>query len=649
MATTNHKTICVRDCYSNCGLIVTVQDGKAVSLKGDPDHPYNQGVVCPKSRRFLELVYSDRRLKRPLLKEKGRFTRVSWDKALDILADKLSETKERYGPLSIYHHTDYAHSGILHNNVDLRFFNAFGGSSRASGSLCLSGGLAALDTAFGGRAVSDHGQLEKAGLIILWGSNPKVTNVPLLPYLRAARKKGAKVYLIDPIRTESACIADACIQPVPGSDVELALGLAKCLIRRGAYDYEFACRYSEGFDSFMRLVSETDPVQVEATTGLAWATIEKLAGDLADRFPLTIIAGWGLQRHHNGPLMIRALSNLVALTGSIGEAGGGLQYAHGAWRALGDISGESEFDYQERLFPRGKVGSALLSADPPIQVAVITKSNPLVQSPAVHKVAQALDRIPFVAVFDLFLTPTAEAADLVLPVTSFLEDEDLITNSWHHYLTYAQPVIEPVGESRSDTDIFLDLAERLGCFRETKRSLLERVIAPLTEYGVTLEKLKKGPWRYPAPEVAWAGRRFSTTSGKFQFWDGTEAGFEYSKVAHRDPEYPYTLLSIQPEGRTHSQGGVLEADQDLIFYLHPQTCAREGLAPGQRVMVESATAQVPGRVQVDEKVHPQVILTYNGVWPKRVQEGLNALIPEKITSAGNQGAIYDSYCRISGR
>ncbi len=631
-------TICARDCYANCGLLVSIEDGRAVALRGDPNHPYNQGMCCGKSRQFIDLLYSPFRVRTPLWKRDGEFVPLSWDLALDLICERLTEAKNDSGVTAILHYSDYAHSGCLHNNVSKRFFRAFGGCTRPVGSLCMSAGVAALKAACGVLVSKDFADLAKAGSIIIWGANPAVTNLPFLQYLRAAKRAGARIYLIDPIRTETAAIADECIQVRPGADIELALALARVLLETGAVDPEYIGENTDGFEGFKELAFSVEKKAVERVTGLAWDTITNLALTMADRGPISAVLGFGLQRRTSGAQAIWAIASLCALLGNLDGPGAGLYYAHENWRVLGDISGTDEFSFVERTIQRGAAGSELLRLGSQIKVAVINQANPLVQNPAPDLIAKALAEIPFVVVIDQFMTPTAQAADLVLPTTSFFEDGDLIYNSWHRYLTLSQPVVEPVGQSRPDPDIFLDLAARLGLFSTTREELLSQVIAPLAPLGVTLENLSR-PWYYdPATRI-----------DKFHFWTGQEREFSYRPPEPAAPaEYPYVLLTPQPSQATHSQGLAAQSGEPLIFYLHPQTARACRVEPGQEIHVRTARAEIPGRCVIDERVHPEVVLSYNGLWPSNPGSGLNVLISEKISSAGEQAAMYDCYCAIRG-
>lgn len=628
-----------------------LQDSRVVSLIGDRDHPYNQGILCPKSRRFLDLVYSGQRLTEPLLRQRDRFKPISWDKAFAVLIERLEEARGEYGPTSVLHYSDYAHSGLLHNNVDKLFFRAFGGSSKPVGSLCMSAGVAAVKEAFGQMAVSDVRELTKAKTIILWGSNPARTHVPLMPYLRNAKEQGAKIILIDPIKTESAKYADSFLAPRPGSDTELALGLAQIIILEGAYDDQFISEYSEGFAEFKDLAFSLNKSEIADATGISWSELEDLAHELIEDRPVSILPGFGLQRRVNGAQIIQALASLVALTGSIGQPGGGLHYSHSYWDKLADISGGKEYpDVLERDIKRGRLATELLQADPKIQVALIKQTNPVVQSPRSDLVVQALQEIPFVVVMDMFMTPTACLADLVLPVTSFLEDLDLIHNSWHPYLALSKPVIDPIGKAKSDSEIFLELGARMGLFTHTRRELIEAAIKPLEGLGLTWERLEQGPWRHPeAPLVAWQEQRFPTASGRFRFWTGRQKGFPFLRQSAPNPDYPYTLLSPQPKERTHSQGGFLQEDEELTFYLHPETAGSVGITNGSLVRVSTPTGEVAGVAVIDDQVHPEVILTYNGLWPKKPGSGLNALVPEGLSTAGDQAAMYDCPAKLRGR
>lgn len=632
-------TICARDCYANCGLLVSVENGRAVGLRGDPAHPYNRGMLCAKSRQFIDLLYSPHRIRTPQLKCEGEFVPLSWDLALDLLCERLTQAKRESGPTAVLHYSDYAHSGCLHNNVSKRFFRAFGGCTRPVGSLCMSAGVAALQAACGRLVSKDFTDLAAAGSILLWGANPAVTNSPFLQYLQAAKRAGAKLYLIDPIRTETAAIADEYLRVRPGSDIELALAVARIWLEADLVDREYIRTSTEGFADFEQLALAVDRETAERATGLSWEMITSFALSMAERGPISAILGFGLQRRTSGAQTIWAIASLCALNGSLDRPGAGVYYAHENWRVLGDISGTHEFEYTERTIKRGAAGSELLALGSGIRVAVINQANPLVQNPAPDLFAKALAEIPFVVVIDQFMTPTAQAADLVLPATSFFEDEDLIYNSWHRYLALSEPVVEPVGESRPDPDIFLDLAGRLGLFSVTREELLNRVIAPLAPYGVTLETLRSGPWYYdPATRIE-----------RFHFWTGRERSFSYRPSEAAAPaEFPYVLLTVQPRQATHSQGLAAQAGGPVIFYLHPHTAKNNGIEPGREIYVRTARAEVPGTCVIDERVHPEVVLAYNGLWPAAPGLGLNALISEKISTAGDQAALYDCYCAIKG-
>ncbi len=673
------RTACPLNCYDTCGMLAYTRDGQVARLEGDPDHEITRGFICRKGRDFVERTCAPDRLLHPMQKDGGGWKRISWAQAYDLVGSKLAEARERYGSLSIFHNYDYGSQGLL-RALDQRFFNALGGVTATVGSLCWSAGLAAQEYDFGAYAAHDPLDHLNSRAIVIWGRNPAYTNIHLIPIIQEARRRGARVALVDPIRTKTASFADMVVQPRPGTDGALALAVAQAIIEDGMADLGYIREHVHGFEEFRKLAAEFSPERAEGIAGVPAAAIRELAGLYGRVKPATLLIGMGLQRHTNGGQMVRAIDALAAITGNIGIPGGGANYAHSNLTGFGEIKGR-EYAGQHREIVRAKLGQELLEAqDPAVQVAVITRSNPVAQSPATPKVIEAFRRMPFVVVVDQFMTDTAEMADVVLPCTTFLEEEDIYANSWHNWLAYGPRVVEPRGECKSDVVIFTELAQRMGLGSYFNRSItewMEYMLAPLNRHGVTLERLKQGPMRFPgAPQVAWSDQRFLTPSGKYELFsekaraDGVDPLPRYRRPEEAPGDAPVVgdagqvggsvqfskyrlhLLTPHMQVQTHSQFANLASRREMEetktpwVHLHPKAARERNLEEDDWAEVISARGSLKARVRVDGAVREDVALIYEGYWLK-YGGGVNQLTADYVSDMGLQAAFYDCLCEVS--
>ena len=441
------KCACPLDCFDVCGLLAEVENGRVVGLKGDPAHPLTRGRICVKGKKLLERLYHPQRLRQPRLKENGRWKSLSWEAAIDLLAQRFSHAIRSHGLQSILYYADSGYGGLI-KSVDRLFFDHLGGVSVPRGSLCWSAGIAAQRYDFGdvrGHAFQD---LANTGCILIWGRNPVATNPHCVPFLQQARQQGAYLAVIDPLKTLSAAQADLHLQPRPGTDGALALGMAHHLLATDRIDRQFIAEHTLGFERFRESLRDFSPADAAAITGLPQDVICRLAERYAERSPATIIIGMGLQRYANGGNTVRGIDALAALTGNIGRPGGGVNFANRSiapWIDRTGGTGPRLPAHAPRTFPLARMARFLASADnPPIKVAMFAKANPLVQMPDIGALERALARVPFKVVIDMFMTDTARAADLVLPCTSILEEEDLVYSSmFSPYLNYAGRAVAP--------------------------------------------------------------------------------------------------------------------------------------------------------------------------------------------------------------
>lgn len=656
------RTACPLDCFASCGLLVDTDNGRIVDIRGDPGHPLTGGRVCGKARRHLDRLYHPERLQYPMVRSGNGWQRVSWDEALELWAAKLEETRTGFGTTAVLHADASGSNGLL-RGMGERFFNVYGGVTRPTGSLCWGAGLAAQALDFGGHQIHEWDDLVNSRTVLLWGRDPARTNIHLLEHLRRAAAAGAEIISINPVQVRGVpAMWHVC--PRPGTDGALALGMAHVIISEGLADTDFVEQHVQGYREFAASVREFTPERAAGICGVPAGEIRELACRYAGPGPAAIVLGFGLQRYTNAGRTIRSIDALAAITGNIGIPGGGVSYAHQLWKQFfTDLSG-SEFALGRRTFPWPALARHILAAEePPVRCIVVTRCNPLTQLPDTNRARAAFRSADFVVVVDFFLTDTAAEADLVLPCTTFLESEDLVYCSLNNYLSYMPAVVESVGESKSDLEIFTSLARRMGLIDFgflSNRQWIEKALKPVADQGITLDRLKEGPVRNPtAPRVAWADRRFPTASGKYELFSlqAQAAGLEPLPVYQppesfaEGPEADYPLYLLTPHHRDyiHSQFWNMAREGQLEplpgVEMHPETSACTGLEEGDTVWVETNRGRLQGIVKYANEISPGVVRVYQGRWHS-LEGGANLLTPDKVADLGGGSCYYDCRCRV---
>jgi len=602
----------------------------------------------------------------PLKKENGTFKRISWSAALDMMAEKIGKVLLQYGPLSLLHYYDGGYGGLL-KNLESRFFSALGGCTVHRGSLCWAAGLAAQRYDFGDILSHPHQDLINSSLVIIWGRNPANTQLHLLPYIKEARENGTKVILIDPLKTASAAIADQYVRVNPASDGVLALAMANIIIGKGLHDPEFVRKYTTGYDQFADFCSEFTPEKASEICGLSAEKIIELAEEYAWSKPASILIGIGLQRHSNGGNTIRAIDALAALTGNVGIAGGGASYANFRVSHLVDhafLEGK-DLEPVHRHYSKPEFARNLAELkDPPIELLYISRANPLVQVGDSNAVRKALAAVPFVVTAELFLTDTALASDLVLPVTHLLENIDLFYNSMsHQHVVYSNKAIDPPGECRAEHRFMAELADRMGVKGYPALSedeLITRLIRPLTlKSGITLQDLKESGPLLPeqGDSIPWSDRIFKTPDRKYCFYS-TEAeknGSGGLPVYNKPREignvrliregYKYWFVTPHPRDSIHSSHRLPGIGSSPLAYINKTTAAEEGLGEGSIVFVETKRGKIQVIITITEAVPPKTVMVYEGWWHQS-GASVNKLTADYRTDMGDQAAFYDCLCRI---
>ena len=511
---------CPHDCPDACGVLITIEDGRATRIQGDPEHPVTRGFLCAKVAKYLDRVYSPDRVLYPMRRvaPKGPcgagvparevFQRISWDEALDEITHRFRQIVAEYGSESIL---PYSYGGTIAAlngaSMDRRFFHRLG-ASQLERTICSEAGEVGLQSVIGIKLGTEPEQFVHSRYIIAWASNIHGNNVHLWPFIETARRQGAKLVVIDPYRTRTAKCADWYLPINPGTDAALALGLMHVIINENLFDADYVSRYTVGFEDLKARAQQYSPAKVTHWTGISAGDIRKLAREYATVRPSVIRVNYGIQRSERGGMAMRAVTMLPCLIGSWKDVGGGLQLSTSGAFGLNSAALRmpelmlKALGRPARLVNMVQLGKALNSLTaPPIQALFVYNSNPAAVCPNHNEVIRGLKRPDlFTVVHEQFFTDTTDYADIVLPATTFFEHKDLQTAYGHYYLQVSNQAMDPVGECRPNVEMFRALAERMGfedeCFRESVDAMIDRALnSPNPRLtGITRERLEHEPF-----------------------------------------------------------------------------------------------------------------------------------------------------------
>jgi anaerobic selenocysteine-containing dehydrogenase len=630
------KTTCNRDCPDACGIVATVEDGRVVQLQGDPDHPITRGFLCFRTSHFLERQYADDRITTPLIKTADGFREASWDEAMDTVTERLLSARAE-GPESIFHYQSGGSLGALMGLCG-RFWRAFGPVSEKSGDIC----TGALDWAqtqdFGQTEASDLADLENAASILIWGKNVYTSSPHTIPFLKAAKKRGARLVLVDPIAHKTAKLCERVVRPRPGGDLALALAVGRLCFEEGHADPR-AADWCDGLEEYRALCEARSLEELLAEADVSLDDARFLAETLGVK-PCTILVGWGMGRRVNGAQTVRAVDALGAVTGNVGVPGGCVSYYFNRKSAVTSLKGDGE---PPRTFSEPLFGAQVLAANPPVRFLWVTAGNPVAMLPDSERVRTAIRSVETVVVVDSWMSDTAKEADIILPVATLLEDDDVMGGYGHHYLGVSRPVVPPLGEARTDLEILQDLAGRVGLggvLEGDARSWKERAFGPKLEaHGVSLADLEAGPVRNPcAPRVVYEGRAFPTESGKAQLLGALD---DVEPVSGEG--FPLFLFAVStPRAQSSQQARPLEGPAEAR--VHPSSSG--GVPDGGLGVLESRLGSMPVRVVHDEGLRADVCWMDKG-GDLGGDRAANKLIGARLTDHGEGGALYDERVRIS--
>jgi anaerobic selenocysteine-containing dehydrogenase len=645
--------------------------------------PFTDGTLCTKVSHYLERTYAADRVLHPLRrvgpKGKGEFKRISWDEALDEIAARLKalaaspEGSETILPLS------YAGTMgmVQYSSMDRRFFHRLG-ASILDRTLCSSAGKVGLKATLGGSVGMDPERFEESKLILVWGSNPIVSNLHLWSRVQEAKRRGATVIAIDPYKSLSAEKCTQHVAPLPGTDGALALGMMHVLVRENLIDRDYIERYTLGFERLAERLKRYPPEWAAKTCGLAVEEVENLARAYGTTKPAAIRLNYGMQRHAGGGIAARTIACLPALTGAWRDAAGGLVlttadfygFDHAALERADLLGGA-----KPRVVNHAALGDALTSAKPPVRAVVVYNNNPAAVCPDSAKVIAGFAREDlFCVVMDSFLTDTADYADIVLPATTQLEHYDVHKSYGHLYVLANNPAIAPVGESRPNSEVFRSLAARMGfdepCFRDSDEELCRQALASASPRmrGVEWSAVKESGWQrlaVPARFAPFAEGGFPTPSGKCELYSewletqGIDPLPFFNPPAESvvsDPErakkFPLAFISPPARHFLNSTFANLKRFRDFEgeprLEMHADDAHARGIADGDLVRVFNDRGGYRLRARVNGKPRRGVVVAPSVWWKKFSLDRRNAndVTSQRTSDLGGGATFYDCLVEV---
>ncbi len=681
-----HRLACPLDCPDTCSILATVHERKATALRGDPKHAFTDGYLCQKVSRYLERVYHPDRLQFPQIrtgpKGTGQFRRATWEEATSLIAERFRAIAQSPdGPQAILPYSYCGTMGKLQNaSLDRRFFHRLG-ASLLDRTICATAGAAGCDVTLGTRAWIDPEAVRHAKYIINWGSNTSVTNLHLWTIMHRARKAGATIVTVDPHQSKTAVKSDWWLPIRPGTDAALALGMMHVIFRDGLHDDDYLARYCLGDDQLRDRVDEEYPPEVVGNiTGIPVADIVRLAHAYAKTPPAFIRMNYGLQRHGGGAMAVRAIACLPAVIGAWRHVGGGAFLSTSKCYPF-------DGDALERpdLIPPGtrtvnmcQLAEALLGElpGPPIRALYVYNANPATVNPDQARVLKGLSRDDlFTVVHEQFPTDTAAYADVLLPATTQLEHFDLHNSYGHLDVLLNDPVIAPLAECKSNTDVFRALAKAMDFEPElfdvsdeqlARLALHEGKRQPPTLEGITVDRLReRGPMRLNIPKdhAPFAQGGFGTRSGKCEFLsprdlaNGEDALPRYVPP-HEDPQTRpdlaarFPLQMICPPSANFMNSTFVNVDSlrpaEPHVEIHPRDAEPRGIAAGRMVRVFNDRGAFFARAQVSATMQPGVVVTLGTWWKRYTRDGFtcNAVTSTRLTDMGGGATFFDNLVEV---
>ncbi|HZQ62765.1 MAG TPA: molybdopterin oxidoreductase family protein [Casimicrobiaceae bacterium] len=674
---------CPHDCPDTCAMLVTVENGRAIAIRGDPDHPPTQGVLCTKVARYLERTYAPDRVLHPMRrvgrKGEGRFERISWDEALDVISARFSEiAASSDGPQAILPYSYCGTMGLLQSSsLDRRFFHRLG-ASLLDRTICSSAGKAGWAATIGASMGMDVERFVDSRLILIWGSNPITSTLHFWTRAQEAKRRGATLVAIDPYRTATAEKCHRHIALLPGTDAALALGMMHVLIRDDLVDHDYLERYTVGFDALRTRAAQFAPERVASICGIAAQEVVELAHLYGTTRPAAIRANYGLQRHAGGGNAMRAIACLPALIGAWRDPAGGALLSSGGTYPIDNPALERPdlITGKPRTINMSAIGDALLDAhDPPIRAIYVYNSNPVAVAPESQKVAAGFGREDlFCVVHEVFKTDTADYADILLPATTQLEHTDLHTSYGHLYVQANNPAIAPLGEAKPNTEVFRLLAARMGftdaCLFDSDDAIAQQAFRRNDARAANLDwgTLRERGWqRLDVPETyaPFAQGNFPTPSGRCELYSARLAAQGHDPLPSFVPPREsvssnptlaarYPLAFISPPARNFLNSSFanlpsfVEEEEQPWLDIHVDDALARGIASGDRVRVFNDRGSFSAIARVGDRARDGVVVSPSIWWKKLAFDGCNAnaVTGQGLTDLGRAATFYDCLVEV---
>lgn len=655
-------TACPLDCPDSCSLEVTVSGGRVKTIEAGQGNPLTQNFICSKVRRFARRLYGEARIPRPGFrsgaKGEGQFRPVSWDQALDRIVEQLKSIGDRFGAESILPFSYGGSNGLLsHEALDQFFFEQLG-ASRLARTVCAAPTTRAATQMYGKMQGVSAIDYVHSRLIVIWGFNPSGSGIHLVPLIREAQGRGARLVVLDPRRTSIAKRADLHLRVRPGTDLVVALALLRWLFENGHADREFLREHTTGWQELRRRCLAWTLERAARESGLPASDLEALARLYAASSPAVIRCGWGLERNRNGGSAVAAILALPAVAGKFRVRGGGYSLSDsGAWLAPGQGSEEEEKD-RPRTINMNRLGRALGEAVPPVQGLFVYSCNPLVTVPDQERVRRGLSREDlFTVVFDQVMTDTARYADVILPATTFLEHRDLARGYGSAIVQRVVPVVEPVGQARSNFDVFRELCERLGYQPPvtTVEDLEHSSALRLDGSGQVWKAVRDAGHAHPASgfnPILFKDVFPLTPDRKVHLVpasldrEAPRGLYFYSSDPTREA-FPLTLISPAATRTICSTFGELHRELARLL-IHPQDAAARGISEEDRVVVSNHLGEVRCGVRISEDTSAGTVVLAKGLWSHNTLNGRtsNALVPDTLTDLGAGACFNDARVQV---
>jgi anaerobic selenocysteine-containing dehydrogenase len=677
------RAACPHDCPDTCAMLVTVENGRAVEIRGASDHPPTAGSLCTKVARYLDRTYSPDRLRYPMrrigAKGEGRFARISWDEALGTIADRFQAiAASPDGPQAILPYSYAGTMGLLQgSSMDRRFFHRLG-ASLLDRTICSAAGKAGWGAVVGASMGMDLEEYVDSRLILIWGSNPVSSHLHFWTRAQEAKRRGAKLIAIDPYRSATAEKCHEHVALLPGTDAALAFGIMHVLIDEQRIDRDYVDRYTLGYDALAERAREWPPERAAATCGITADQVIRLARDYGSITPAAIRLNYGMQRVHGGGNAVRAIACLPALIGAWrSPAGGALLSSSGTFPVDAPALERPDLIHgAPRTINMSTIGNALTRIDdPPIRAIYVYNSNPVAVAPESSSVVAGFAREDlFCVVHEIFRTDTADYADILLPATTQLEQTDVHSSYGHLYALANNPAIEPIAEALPNTEVFRRLAARMGftepCFQDSDDALARQAYraGDMRAAGIDWDAMKTTGFQrlnVPRPYAPFAEGGFPTPSGKCEFWSARMAAQGEDPlpvyIAPREsvasnPELAarYPLGFISPPARNFLNSSFanlpdfVAEEKTPRLHIHPDDATSRGIATGDSVRVFNDRGSLLAAARVTDRVRPGVVVAPS-VWWRRLAPGgenANAVTSQALTDLGRGPTFYDCLVEV---